>query len=786
MKKSFLGICFALMTYSLFAQTIAGRVTDPDGNPLASATVELDRLASTITNESGNFEFKKLKNGTYFLRITSIGFKPIEEHVQTDPAIKEWKMERLNIFMQPVEIRAIRAEDKAPFTKSNLNKREIEKQNLGRDLPFILDQLPSVVVNSDAGNGFGYTGIRIRGSDATRINVTLNGIPYNDAESQGTFFVDLPDFASSLSSIQVQRGVGTSSNGAGAFGATINLATNEVLTTPYAELNNSYGSFNSWKHTIKAGSGLLGDHFTIDARFSQLNSDGYIDRASSDLQSLYVSGAWLNSRSSIRLNVFTGKEKTYQAWYGVSEADLKTNRTINYAGMEKPGTPYDNETDNYRQDHYQLFFNHQFSKQLSFNTAFFLTNGNGYYEQYKADQGFSDYGLPDKVIGNDTITSTDLIRQLWLDNHFYGQIFSFQYRKDKDQMTFGGGWTRYDGNHFGEIIWSEIGIPYKYRWYDHDALKTDLNFYGKYQRQLNPYLLLFADLQYRKVKYDIDGFRDNPTVTIDQDWDFFNPKAGITYSKNGYQVYGSYSFGQKEPNRDDFEAGQYQIPKPEQLHDFELGFEKRNSQSHFGATIYYMVYKDQLVLTGKVNDVGAYTRTNIPNSYRLGLELQGRSRFNDWLQASGNLSLSKNQIKDFTEFFDDYDNGGQKNIQHGNTAIAFSPAVTGSAVISIYPIKNAEIALVGKYVSRQFLDNTSNTNRSLNPFYVQDARFSYSIREWFAKEISLVLSVNNVFNKKYEPNGYTFSYQLGGSMTTENYYYPMAGSNFLFGLGLKF
>ncbi len=786
MKKSFLGICFALLTYSLSAQTIAGRVTDSDGNPLASATVELDRLASTITNESGDFEFKKLRKGSYLLRITSIGFKPIEEYVQTDSAVKEWKMERLNIFMQPVEIRATRAEDKAPFTKSNLNKREIEKQNLGRDLPFILDQLPSVVVNSDAGNGFGYTGIRIRGSDAARINVTLNGIPYNDAESQGTFFVDLPDFASSLSSIQVQRGVGTSSNGAGAFGATINLASNEVLTTPYAELNNSFGSFNSWKHTIKAGSGLLGDHFTIDARFSQLNSDGYIDRASSDLQSLYVSAAWLNSRSSIRLNVFTGKEKTYQAWYGVSEADLKTNRTINYAGMEKPGTPYDNETDNYRQDHYQLFFNHQFNKQLSFNTAFFLTNGNGYYEQYKADQNFSDYGLPDQVIGNDTITSTDLIRQLWLDNQFYGQIFSLQYKKDKNQLTFGGGWTRYDGNHFGEIIWSEIGIPYKYRWYDHDALKTDLNFYGKYQRQFNPYLLFFADLQYRRVKYDIDGFRDNPAVMIDQDWDFFNPKAGITYSKNDYQFYASYSLGQKEPNRDDFEAGQNQIPKPEQVHDFELGFEKRNSQSQFGATIYYMVYKDQLVLTGKVNDVGAYTRTNIQNSYRLGIEMQGRSRLNNWLQASGNLSLSKNEIKDFTEFFDDYDNGDQKNIQHGNTDIAFSPAVTGSAVISIYPVKNAEIALVGKYVSRQFLDNTSNINRSLNPFYVQDARFSYSIRKCFAKEINLVLSVNNVFNKKYEPNGYTFSYQYGGSMITENYYYPMAGTNFLVGLGLKF
>ena len=786
MKKSFLGICFALLIHYVSAQTIAGRVTDPDGNPLASATIELDRFASTYTNDSGYFEFKRLKTGTYLIRISSIGYKTFEERIETDGSIKEWKLERLNIFMQPVEIRAIRAEDKAPFTKSNMNKREIEKQNLGRDLPFILDQLPSVVINSDAGNGFGYTGIRIRGSDATRINVTLNGIPYNDAESQGTFFVDLPDFASSLSSIQVQRGVGTSSNGAGAFGATINLASNEVITSPYGEFNNSYGSFNSWKHTVKAGTGLLGDHFTIDARFSQLSSDGYIDRASSDLQSFYVSGAWLNSRSSIRLNVFTGKEKTYQAWYGVSEADLKTNRTINYAGMERPGEPYDNETDNYRQDHYQLFFNHQFNKRLSFNTAFFLTNGNGYYEQYKADQDFADYGLPDKVVGNDTIRSTDLIRQLWLDNHYYGQILSLQYRNDRDQFTIGGGWTRYEGNHFGEIVWSQVGVPYKYRWYDHDALKTDVNVYAKYQRQLNPFLSLFADLQFRNVKYNIDGFRDNPDLTIDQNWNFFNPKAGISYNKNGYQFYASYSLGQKEPNRDDFEAGQNQLPKPETLHDFEIGLEKRNGQSQFGATIYYMLHKDQLVLTGKVNDVGAYTRTNIPNSFRFGLELQGKSRFNNWLQASANLTLSKNEIKDFIEFFDDYDNGGQKSVSHGNTDIAFSPAVTGSAVISIFPIKNAEIALIGKYVSRQFLDNTSDPNRSLNPFYVQDARFSYSIHEWFAKEINLVFQLSNVFNKKYEPNGYTYSYQYGGSVVTENYYYPMAGANFLIGVGLRF
>src|SRR4030095_9896331 len=462
------------------------------------------------------------------------------------------------LLLEPVEVRAIRAGENTPFTKTNISRKEIEKLNLGQDLPFILNQTPSVVVNSDAGNGVGYTGIRIRGSDASRINVTLNGVPFNDAESQGTFFVDLPDFSSSVGSIQVQRGVGTSSNGAGAFGASVNISTNEVNLKPYAEFNNSYGSFNTWKNTIKVGSGLVGDHFTLDLRLSKISSDGYIDRASSDLRSFYFSTAYLGKKNSLRFNMFSGKEKTYQAWYGVSEADLKTNRTINYAGMERPGEPYDNETDNYRQDHYQLFFNHQFNKRLSFNTAFFLTNGNGYYEQYKADQDFADYGLPDKIEGNDTITSTDLIRQLWLDNHYYGQILSLQYRNDKDQFTIGGGWTRYEGNHFGEIVWSQVGVPYKYRWYDHDALKTDVNVYAKYQRQLNPYLSMFADLQYRNVKYHIDGFRDNPDLTIDQNWNFSNPKARISCNRNGYQCYAAYSLGQKEPNRDDFEAGQNQ------------------------------------------------------------------------------------------------------------------------------------------------------------------------------------------------------------------------------------
>ncbi|HEY6063791.1 MAG TPA: TonB-dependent receptor, partial [Chitinophagaceae bacterium] len=459
-------------------------------------------------------------------------------------------------LLTPVEVKAIRAGDNSPFTKTNLSKKEISKTNLGQDIPFILKQTPSVVINSDAGNGIGYTGIRIRGTDATRINITLNGVPYNDAESQGTFFVDLPDFTSSTGSIQIQRGVGTSSNGAGAFGGSINFSTNEVNRDAYAEFNNSYGSFNSWKNTLKAGSGLLGDHFMAEARLSRISSDGFIDRAGSDLKSLYFSTAYISKKTSLRLNIFSGKEKTYQAWYGISEADLKAgHRRINYAGTEKPGEPYDNETDNYKQDHYQLFFNQLLGKRFSFSTAFFSINGEGYYEQYKADQEYAKYDLPDPPSAGSPITNSDLIRQLWLNNEFYGNIFSLQYKDNKTQATLGGGITRYNGLHYGKVIWAEKGLTSLKNWYDLGALKTDFNIYLKEQTKFAVNWYYFYDLQYHHVKYNINGFRDNPTLLVKDKFDFFNPKAGISYVKNGWKGYLSFSIANKEPNRDDFEAG---------------------------------------------------------------------------------------------------------------------------------------------------------------------------------------------------------------------------------------
>ncbi len=498
---------FVAATFAFSQSRPKGRVIDASsGAALAGATIEAPAIGNTTTNDEGNFDLPLLRPGKYLIKVSNIGYRSRDTVIQVPGAdMIDISLERVNLFMQPVEVRALRAGDKAPFTHINLPKKEIEQQNLGQDLPFILNQTPSVVINSDAGNGVGYTGIYIRGTDATRINMTLNGLPYNDAESQGIFFVDLPDFASSVNSIQIQRGVGTSSNGAGAFGATMNFSTNEYNGNPYAEFNNSYGSFNTWKNTVKVGSGLIGDHFTIDARLSRISSDGYIDRATSNLKSFYFSTAWLDTNSSIRLNIISGTEKTYQAWDGIPEAKVKgnkaaleqhyennvgslyftaqdslnlfqsNNRTYNYF-------TYKNQTDNYQQDHYQLFFNHQFNEQLSLNTAGFLTRGRGYYEEYKPQQLYSDYGLNDFVHGADTITTTDLIRQRWLDNYFYGGIFSFQYKNRYTQFTMGGGWDKYDGKHYGDVIWAQNGgVPDNYRYYEEPAHKTDYNIYAKLQ-----------------------------------------------------------------------------------------------------------------------------------------------------------------------------------------------------------------------------------------------------------------------------------------------------------------
>ena len=805
--KKFLGITFALLTTVLISSaqyTIKGTILREQTNdPVEEATVSLEKdgknIASKNSDDKGYYEFKGLKtNGLYNVVVEHVSMqkRTIEVNATNDVTTANVSLSNYAYFLEPLEIKSLRASDKAPFAKTNITARELTKSNIGPDLPFLLNQTPSVVINSDAGNGIGYTGIRIRGSDATRINTTINGIPYNDAESQGTYFVDLPDIASSVNSIQIQRGVGTSSNGAGAFGASLNLSTNEFNEKPYGEINNSYGSFNSWKNTVKAGTGLINDHFTVDARVSGVSSNGYIDRASTDMKSLYLSTAYISKKSTVRFNFITGKEKTYQAWNGVPESLLATDRTYNSSGTEKPGEPYANETDNYIQDHYQLFFNHSFNDYLSFNTGLFLSKGRGYYEQYKgvaaetaagatSATSFATYGLPNPVFGNDTLTNTDLVRQLWLVNSYYGQIFSLQYKRNSNQFTLGGGWNQYNGEHYGSIIWAEVGVPKDYRYYDLNAVKKDVNIYSKWQHSLSRHVDLYADVQYRNVHYTMNGFEDNPTMTVSRNFSFVNPKAGITYTNNGFQAFLSYALGNKEPNRDDFEAGAGHQPKAETLHDFELGLEKRSSRFSYGATGYYMLYKNQLILTGQINDVGAYTRVNVPNSYRMGVELQGKANIATWINAGANLTLSRNKINHSDEYVDDYDNGGQILIKHKNSDISFSPSVIGGLTVNLLPIKNGEISLLSKYVSRQYMDNTEDLARSLHAYYVQDVRFTYTIKNKLFNEWSLIASVYNVLNKKYEPNGYTYSYIYGNKTTTENYYFPMAGTNFMAGINIK-
>ncbi len=818
--KKVLGTITALLiAVVVHAQTVKGIVTSKNKTPLQGATVEMNvkgKKTIVTTNADGEFSFTPVLYGDVVIAADYVGKQPAAQKVVIDA-----KETTINFMLdddanalEPLEVRSVRASERSPFTKTNLSGAEIAKNNIAQDLPFLLNQTPSVVVNSDAGNGVGYTGIHIRGTDGTRINVTLNGIPYNDAESGISYFVDLPDFSSSVSSIQIQRGVGTSTNGAGAFGATINLSTNEIHDSAYAEADNSYGSFNTWKNTIKVGSGLLNNHFIIDARLSRITSDGFIDRASSHLQSAYFSAAYLNNKTSLRLNIFTGKEKTYQAWNGVpgaklfgSQQDLQNfynNNTGTYFFTPADSLNlfnsnkrkynlynYPNQTDNYQQDNYQLFLNQSLAQHVSFNIAAFLTCGKGYYEEYEHNQNYTDYGLPNVVYGNDTLTKTDLIRDRWLDNYFYGTTFSLQRKTGTDELTFGGSASKYDGLHYDNVIWAGNGgvannnYQYSRLW----AYKKDMNIYLKWLHQFDADFSWFGDVQYRRVMYDMDGFEDNPKLYIDRNFNFFNPKVGASYTKSDWSAYLSYAVAGKEPNRDDFEAGKTTQPKAETLYDWEANVSQHNNVFNWSATLYYMQYKDQLVLTGKINDIGAYTRVNVPDSYRSGIELETGVKTNDWLNMNAGATFSRNKIKSFTEYIDEYDANynyvSQQAIQHNNTDISFSPSIIANGSVNILPTKNFEISLLSKYVSRQYLDNTQNNARSLNDYFTEDARLIYTFKKVVFKEWSIIGQINNIFSKQYEPNGYTFSYNYNSSPVTENYYFPMAKINGIIAVNIK-
>jgi iron complex outermembrane receptor protein len=694
--------------------------------------------------------------------------------------------------LEEIIITGTRAGKNTPVTYQNINRQEIERRNLGQDLPYMLAASPSLVYTSDAGTGIGYTGMRIRGSDATRINVTINGIPYNDAESHGTFWVNMPDFSSSVNSIQIQRGVGTSTNGAGAFGATVNLETTNHSNDAFVELNNSYGSFNSRKHNLILNSGLLDGKWSFEGKLAQIASDGYIDRASADLSSYFLSGNYIGKNTLVKALVFGGSEITYQAWNGIEESQMKTNRTYNSAGLyyDADGNErfYDREVDDYRQDHFQLHLNQRLGHKWTFNTALHYTKGKGFFEQYKEDEAFTDYGLPDVTIGTDTISETDLVRRRWLNNDFYGLIYGVNYDADRLNLVIGGGYNYYEGQHYGEVIWAQYASTgeIRHRYYDNLGKKDDFNTYIKGNYDLTSNLNLFADLQVRWVNYRTYGIdSDRRAIDIGETYTFVNPKLGITWHLNpSSSFYASYAVANREPVRDDF-IDSPTLPKPETLGDFEFGYNKSDTKYAFGANVYFMNYKNQLVLTGALNDVGGSIRTNVDQSYRAGIELTGQYVFAKTLSWSGNVTYSQNKIRKYVEDLNDYLEGGTSSNTYENTDIAYSPDFIGASQFTYTPASGLDISLFSKYVGKQFLDNTANDSRKLSPYFANDIIINYSFKTRFIKEIGLNLMVNNIFNVVYESNGYAFGY-LYGEEYREVYYYPQAGINFMAGLKLRF
>ncbi len=807
-----------LLSANTFAQTkINGKIVDKETNePLIGATVQLaNTKKATLSNELGKFAFNNLKRKTYIIIIHYLGYEPLEQKINASEELKTFILIPSSILTDEVVITATRASEKTPVTFTTIEKKDIEKQNYGKDFPYLLESTASVVTTSDAGAGVGYTGIRIRGSDATRVNVTLNGIPYNDSESQGVYWVDLPDIASSVESVQVQRGVGTSTNGAGAFGASINIQTGALKAKPYAMLDNSFGSFNTRKHTLVAGTGLLNDKYTIDGRVSKIVSDGYLDRASSDLTSYYLSGGYYGKNTMLKLNIFSGKEVTYQSWYGTPEARVKNDEQgmldfISRNGLDSEEADnllnsdrtynfytYDNQVDNYTQTHYQLLYAWDVIKGFTINTALHYTKGQGYYEQYKKNQDLDEYGFDRPIIGSDTIFSTDLIRRRWLDNDFYGITFSLDYTPSNTlNVLVGGAWNQYDGDHFGEIIWSEFAgnSSIRDRYYDNNGLKTDFTIYGKMIWEPISNLSLFADLQYRKVGYTLQGI-DNDRQVINQDYDFnfFNPKVGASYQLTANSsVYASFGVGNKEPNRNDFIDAPLDVtPLPETLRNLEVGYKKRTEKLWLQTNYYLMDYTNQLVLTGELNDVGASLRTNVDKSYRMGIELETGVKINSLFDIQANATISRNIIQSFDEIV--YDSGNNwefdpampVSINHTNTQIAFSPNVTAGATIVFHPLEDLEIAWIHKYVGKQYLDNTTDENRKIDAYYISDARASYGLTALGMKRISFNVAVYNLFNKMYEANGYTWGYQGGGNDVRENFYYPQAGTHFMAGLRIE-
>jgi iron complex outermembrane receptor protein len=813
MKRRILLATMVAACVTAWAQNnVLGKITDNNHAPLAGAIVKLDAKA-TATDGQGNYYFTNVAQGEHQLVISFLGYATVTDRLTvTGNTEKSYTLQPTEVLTDEVIVKATRANENSPLAFTNVSKDDIQRQNFGQDLPYLLSLTPSMVVTSDAGTGVGYTGFRIRGTDANRINVTVNSIPLNDAESQSVFWVNMPDFASSLNSVQVQRGVGTSTQGSGAFGASINMKTNGLENEPYAEASSSYGSFNTLKNTVKVGTGLLNNHFTFDARLSKISSDGYVDRATSELKSYYVSGGYYANKTIIRVNIFSGKEKTYQSWNGVPKVRLENDeegmqryedhglythdQTENMKNSDSRTFnlyTYDNQTDNYQQDHYQMLLSQKIGAKFNLNAALHYTYGRGYYENYEADAKLADYGLTGIIMNNDTIKNSNLVNQKWLDNDFYGGTLSMSYTNNNIETTVGGGWNQYDGRHFGKVIWAQYlgDAPKDYQWYHGTGLKTDYNVYAKVNAALfNKKANAYADLQLRHINHDITGTdNDMRDITQSHDYTFFNPKFGITVTPDKHQqAFLSVAVAHREPNRSNFtdiDPGD-PTPQPERLLDFEMGYKYQTEKWSAGINLYDMEYNSQLVLTGRLNDVGSAIMTNVKESYRRGIEMIAGAQITSQLTWDVNATLSSNKIVNFVESVDNWDTGTPDLKHFDKTDISFSPDITASSLITYKPIVNMAINWTSQYVGQQYIDNSSSSDRQLNAYWVNNLNISYTIMPKVVKSISFSLAVNNFLNEQYESNAWVYSYIYGGQRYAMDGYFPQAGINLMSGITVRF
>jgi len=761
--------------------TLSGKVVDNENNPLAGATILVTQInQGTSTDFDGEFQVQ-LPQGNYTLKVSFLGFKTEmkEISISKNQEIAIQLSEDLNV-LDEVLVAAVRADADIPVTFSNLSKKEIAKRNLGQDIPILLNYMPSVISSSDAGAGVGYTYMNVRGSNYERINVTVNGIPYNDAESHGTFWVNLGDFASSTESLQLQRGVGTSTNGSGAFGASLNILTDAVSEDPSGEISNSLGSFGTRKHTVKFSTGKLNDHIEIAGRLSNIYSDGYVDRASTDIKSYFLQGSYSDENTLIKAITFGGTEETYQSWEGLTAKQLKEDRRQN------PYT-YDNQVDDYKQDHYQLHWNEKLTDEWSTNLALSYTKGAGFFEQFKEDKDAADFG-------NLIVDGSDVIVRRWLDNNFYVVNFNTNYKTDKLNFITGISYSNYFGDHFGEVIWGEDLTPntnIRDRYYFSDAKKTDFSLFAKATFDISKKLSAYADLQGRFIDYQTQGITsDIVPIDVDANFSFFNPKFGFTYKINrNNNLYTSFAVANREPNRNDFESG---VTKPETLNDYELGWRSKSENIKLNTNIYYMDYKNQLVLTGALDGVGAPVRETSGSSYRLGLEIDADIRLNEQFSIKPNAAFSTNKNSDFFITKD-----GNKNPQPlGNTDLSFSPGVIIGNIFTYQPLENLQFAFLSKFVGKQFMSNFNSaisTNDVLESYFTSDINIVYELKpKSIFKSVVFSVLVNNIFNSKYVDRGFYYTYNddfsKPGTITTLDGagYYPQATINFLAGITLKF